>query len=257
MTLKVSTKGNNPLKRLLEVINRDEELIQLWTSANITAVDRLGMSDHGRVHIQIVANAAVKIFRLLSSAGIKANVEKDHGMTADDAEVAIVLAACLHDVGMAIHRDHHETFSVVLGYPKARALLESLYPEPARTILAAEAMHAVIAHQWDASSLSLEAGILKVADALDMTEGRSRIPFEAGSVNIHSLSAQAVEDVKIERGDQRPVRINITLNNSAGIFQVDELLKRKLKGSTIAPYVEVIAHVEGEQERRLLEAYEL
>lgn len=257
MTLKVSTKGNATLKRLLQEINQDQELIQLWTSANITAVDRLGMSDHGRVHIQIVANAAVKIFRLLSAAGIKSNMEKDHGMQADDAEVVLVLASCLHDVGMAVHRDHHETFSVALGYPKARGLLEPIYEEPARTILAAEAMHAVIAHQWDASSLSLEAGIIKVADALDMTEGRSRIPFEAGSVNIHSLSAQAVEDVKIERGDKRPVRINITLNNSAGIFQVDELLKRKLKGSTIAPYVEVIAHVEGEQERRLLEAYEL
>ena len=257
MTLKVSTKGNTRLKSVLDRINQDEELIQLWTSANITAVDRLGMSDHGRVHIQIVANAAVKIFRLLKSAGIHASVESDHHLTADDAEVAIVLAACLHDVGMSIHRDHHETFSLIIGYPKARALLEGIYQEPAITILATEAMHAVIAHQWDASSLSLEAGILKVADALDMTEGRSRIPFEAGSVNIHSLSAQAVEDVKIEPGKKKPVRINITLNNSAGIFQVDELLKRKLKGSTVAPYIEVIAHVEGEQERRLLEEYEI
>ncbi|MBN2556085.1 MAG: HD domain-containing protein [Anaerolineales bacterium] len=257
MALKVSTKANTRLKSVLDRINQDEELIQLWASANITAVDRLGMSDHGRVHIQIVANAAVKIFRLLKTAGILSSVESDHHLNADDAEVAIVLAACLHDVGMSIHRDHHETFSLIIGYPKARTLLEGIYQEPAITILATEAMHAVIAHQWDASSLSLEAGILKVADALDMTEGRSRIPFEAGSVNIHSLSAQAVEDVKIEPGQKKPVRINITLNNSAGIFQVDELLKRKLKGSTVAPYIEVIAHVEGEQERRLLEEYEI
>jgi len=257
MTLKVSTKGNQKLKMLLANINADKELVQLWTSANITAVDRLGMSDHGPVHIQIVANAAVKIFRLLKKAGIRSSVEQDHNLTADDSEVVLVLAACLHDVGMAVHRDDHETFSLVLGYPKARALLSKQYEEPAVTILAAETMHAVIAHQWDNRSLSLEAGILKVADALDMTEGRSRIPFEAGSINIHSLSAQAVEDVKLEPGEKRPVRFNITLNNSAGIYQVDELLKRKLKGSTIAPYVEVIAHVEGEKERRLLEAYEI
>lgn len=257
MTLKVSTRKNQKLKTLLKHINEDQELVQLWSSANINAVDRLGMSDHGPVHIQIVANAAVKIFRLLNKAGIPSSVEKDHSLRPDDAEVVLVLAACLHDVGMAVHRENHELFSLMIGYPIARRLLSRQYSEPEVTILATEAMHAVFAHQWDTRSLSLEAGIIKVADALDMTEGRSRIPFEAGSVNIHSLSAQAVEDVKLEPGEKKPVRFNITLNNSAGIFQVDELLKRKLKGSTIAPYVEVIAHVEGEKERRLLEAYEL
>lgn len=61
----------------------------------------------------------------------------------------------------------------------------------------------------------------------------------------------------IEAGIERPVRIAISLGNSAGIFQVDELLKRKLKNSTLAPYVEVEARIAGETERRLLEVYEL
>ncbi len=118
-------------------------------------------------------------------------------------------------------------------------------------------LHAVIAHRWDVTCLSLEAGVLKVADALDMTEGRSRIPFESGEINIHSVSAQAVEAVTIERGEERPIRLNIELNNSAGIFQVDELLRRKLTNSTLRPYVEVFAHMEGEEERHLLEIYRL
>jgi metal-dependent HD superfamily phosphatase/phosphodiesterase len=90
-----------------------------------------------------------------------------------------------------------------------------------------------------------------------MTEGRSRIPFEAGQINIHSVSAQAVADVSIEKGEERPLRRVITLSNSAGIFQVDELLKRKLKHSTLSPYVEVVARIEGEMERQLVEAYTL
>jgi metal-dependent HD superfamily phosphatase/phosphodiesterase len=253
--LKVSTKGNQQLRTLLEAINADQELAQLWEAANNNAVRRLGMSDHGPVHIQIVANACVKILRLLIEAGVQPGVVHDHGLTAHDAEVVVVTAACLHDIGMAVHRDNHESYSLILGYPKARQLLGHLYQEPILTTVVCEALHAVIAHRWDVKPLTIEAGVLKVADALDMTQGRTRIPFEAGEVNIHSVSAQAVESVKIEKGTEHPVRIDITLNNSAGIFQVDELLKRKLANSTLAPYVEVVAQLETEHERRILQLY--
>jgi len=168
-----------------------------------------------------------------------------------------VLAACLHDLGIAIHRDEHERFSLIMAYPKSRQLLGGIYEEPALTTIVAEVLHASIAHRWDVHCMTIEAGVLKVADAMDMTEGRSRIPFEAGEINIHSVSAQAVANVSIERGEERPVRVDVTLSNSAGIFQVDELLKRKLKNSTLAPYVEVVAHIEGETEQRLLGVYKL
>lgn len=253
--LKVSTKGNKKLAKLLEEVNQDQELQQFWEAANINAVRRLGMSDHGPVHIQIVANACVKILRLLVAADVHPSLVSDHGMTDDDAEVVVVLAALLHDIGMAVHRDNHETISLILGYPKARQLLTKIYEEPVLTTLVSEVLHAIIAHRWDVQPLSLEAGVLKVADALDMTQGRSRIPFESGSVNIHSVSAQAIEEVKIEKGEELPVRVDILLNNSAGIFQVDELLKRKLANSTLAPYVEVVAHLETDEERKILETH--
>jgi metal-dependent HD superfamily phosphatase/phosphodiesterase len=178
-------------------------------------------------------------------------------MTTDDAELVVVLAACLHDLGIAIHRDNHERYSLILAYPKARQLLTGLYDEPDLTTMVAEVLHAVIAHRAKETCLTIEAGVLKVADALDMTQGRSRIPFEAGKVNIHSVSAASVESVSIDKGVDRPVRVVIRLNNSAGIFQVDELLKQKLKNSTLAPYVEVQASLEGDMERRLVEVYRL
>lgn len=261
MPLKVSTKKNAKLVSLLKLVNDDEELQQLWTVANVNAMERLGMSDHGGVHIQIVANACVKILRLLGAAGVEPSVVADHGMTADDAEVVVVLAACLHDVGMSLHRDHHETYSLIIAYPKARAILGSMYSEPELTIMTSEVLHAVIAHRQNERCLTIEAGVLKVADALDMTEGRSRIPFEAGELNIHAVSAMAVSDVSIKKGDERPVHVAIEMNNSSGIFQVDELLKKKLASSSIARYVEVSARIEsegeGERERRLLDVYKL
>jgi hypothetical protein len=257
MSFQVPARHNTKLQQLMDRINADMELLQLWKCANINAVERLNMSDHGEVHIRIVANAGLRILRLLVEAGVQPSVVSHYSLTNDEAEIIVVLAACLHDLGIAVHRDDHERYSLILAYPKARQLLSEIYPEPTLTIIVAETLHAVIAHRADIRCLTIEAGVLKVADALDMTQGRSRIPFEAGQLNIHSVSALAVEAVQIEKGAERPVRLAITLSNSAGIFQVDELLKRKLKNSTLVPYVEVEARIEGETERRLLEIYKL
>jgi hypothetical protein len=248
----VPARHNPKLQALVECINADEELWQLWRCANINAVDRLGMSDHGEVHIRIVANAALRLLRLLREAGCVPGVVAQHHLAPEDAEVVVVLAAALHDLGISIHRDNHEEFSLGLANLKAKELLSGLYSIRERTIIVSETLHAVIAHHGDMRCLTLEAGVLKVADALDMTEGRSRIPFEAGSSSIHAVSAAAIDEVKIMKGEKRPVRVEIRMGNSAGIFQVDELLRRKLKHSTLAGLVEVVARIESEAEKRLL-----
>jgi uncharacterized protein len=255
MRLSVPTRNNKKLKALLSHINEDTELIELWNCANINAVERGGINDHGEIHIRIVANAALKILRLLSKGGVEPSVVKDHGLAPEDAEVIVVLAAALHDVGISVHREDHERYSLLIAYPKCRHLLKEIYVEPALTTMTSEVMHAVIAHNARVRCLTVEAGVLKVSDAIDMTEGRSRIPFEAGKVNIHSVSAQAIDAVSIEKGETRPVKLVITLSNSAGIFQVDELLRNKLKNSTIEKYVEILARIEGETERKLIEMY--
>jgi metal-dependent HD superfamily phosphatase/phosphodiesterase len=63
--------------------------------------------------------------------------------------------------------------------------------------------------------------------------------------------------LQLEKGDTHPVKIVIALANSAGIFQVDELLGKKLKNSTLERHVEIVAKIEGETERRLIEVYKL
>jgi uncharacterized protein len=251
----VLARKNQKLKQLVHQINEDAELFQLWKCANVNAMDRGGISDHGEIHIRIVANAALKMLRLLAKGGVAPSVVKDHGLEKDDAELIVVLAACLHDIGIAVHRTHHEQYSLFLAYSKARQLLKDIYEEPDLTTIASEVLHAIVSHSAEETCLTIEAGVLKVADALDMTEGRSRIPFETGRVNIHSISARAVDSVEIEQGVDRPVKLTISLANSAGIFQLDELLRHKLKNSSIAAYVEITASIEGETERKILEIY--
>ena len=184
------------------------------------------MSDHSWVHIQIVLNMALRLSRLLFARGVTPSIVADHGLERRDAEVVIAGAALLHCVGMSIHRTDHEAYSLFLTADKLPKLLEDIYDEPTRSIVVAETMHAIISHRSKGAPFTIEGAILRVADALDMARGRSRVPFEAGHTNIHSLSAYAIEEVKIGAGEEKAVRVEIKMSNSAGIFQVDEGLGR-------------------------------
>jgi metal-dependent HD superfamily phosphatase/phosphodiesterase len=158
---------------------------------------------------------------------------------------------------MTIHRADHEAYSLFLAERALERLLAGSYHEPERTVIASEILHAIIGHRRRGEPYTVEAGVVRVADALDMAQGRSRIPLEAGQEGIHSISAAAVDEVRIEAGEERPVRIEIELNNSAGIFQVDDLLATKIRGTPLEGRVEVVAKIEGESEKRLLSGFRL
>jgi metal-dependent HD superfamily phosphatase/phosphodiesterase len=257
MRINVPTRGNRKLRTLIERVNTDRQLKGWWHVSNVNAVVRMEINDHSWVHIQIVTNIALKLLRQLTKHGVEPTLVRDYGYSPEDSEVAVALGALLHCVGMAVHRDGHEDFSLFLAEPKVRELLAGLYEEPDVTVLASEVLHEITSHREYGKPLTLEAGIIRVADALDMAKGRSRIPFEHGKIGIHSLSAAAIEEVTIKDGDNRPVMIEIQMNNSSGIYQVDGLLKAKLSGSGLEPYVEVIAHIDTESEKRLVPVYRL
>jgi uncharacterized protein len=257
MRINVPVRGNRKLRTLIERVNEDDQLKGWWHVSNVNAVARMEINDHSWVHVQIVTNIALKLLRQLTKHGVEPGVVRDFGLEQADAEVVVVLAALLHCVGMSIHRHGHEDFSLFLSEPKIRELLAGIYEEPDLTVVASEVLMAIISHRADGEPLTTEAGLLRVADALDMEKGRSRIGFEKGSVSMHSLSAAAIDDVKISDGDERPIKIEIRMNNSSGIFQVDGLLKAKLRGSGLEPYVEVVAHIDTETEQRLVPMYRL
>ena len=257
MRINVPVRRNEKLRRVIGRVNRDEQLKAWWHVANVNAVTRMEINDHSWVHIQIVTNIALKLLRQLTKHRIEPAMVTDYGMTRADAEVVVALTALTHCVGMSVHRHGHEDFSLFLAEPKLRALLDGIYEEPDRTVIVSEVLQGIISHRSDGEPLTLEAGILRVADALDMEQGRSRIPFERGHFGIHALSAAAIEDVSITDGEEKPIRIEITMNNSSGIYQVDGLLKAKLRGSGLEPYVEVVAHIDTEAEKRLVPMYRL
>jgi hypothetical protein len=257
MRINVPPRANRKLRNVLERVNADDRLKAWWHVANVNAVSRLQINDHSWVHIQIVTNIALKLLRQLTKHGVEPGVVRDYGFARDDAEVVVTLGALLHCVGMSIARDGHEDFSLFLAEPKVRDLLEGIYEEPDLTVIVSEVLQTITSHREYGRPLTIEAGIVRVADALDMAEGRSRIPFERGSVTIHSLSAAAIDAVEIKDGEQRPILIEILMNNSSGLYQVDGLLRAKLKGSGLEPYVEVVAHIDTEAEKRLVQMYRL
>ena len=249
-------RGNRRLQKLLDAVDGDLQVKAWWHAAGVNA-ERLHMSDHSWVHIQIVLNIALRLSRLLVARGVTPSIVEDHGLQVRDAEVVIAGAALLHCVGMSIHRTDHEAYSLFLTADKLGGLLEDVYAEPTRSIVVAETMHAIISHRSKGAPFTVEGAIVRVADALDMARGRSRVPFEAGHTNIHSLSAYAIEKVSIGAGDDTAVRVEIEMSNSAGIFQVDEGLGTKLRGTPLEEHIEVVARIDAEHEQRLVPVFRI
>ncbi len=256
IVMNVPVRNNRTLRRAVELINADDDLYALWTAANVNAMERLGMTDHGPVHVKIIMNLAVRMLRLLVDAGVEPSIVHNYAMSPDDAEVVVALAALMHDLGMSIHRSDHEAFSLFVAQDKLREILPELYDARHATIVRAEILHAIISHRSGGKPLTLEAGVVRIADALDMAKGRSRIPFQAGSTSIHSVSAAAIEGVSLDRGRERPILVTVEMSNSAGLFQLDQLLREKLSGSGLEPYLEIQARL-GETEKPLLTDFTL
>ncbi|MCX6096070.1 MAG: HD domain-containing protein [Candidatus Bipolaricaulota bacterium] len=254
MALNLPVRGNERLGQVVARIDASPRLAALWSASNVTAMDRMHINDHGPVHVRIITNIALKLLRLLSAGGVVPSAVKDHRLAPEDAEVIVVLAACLHDVGHVIDRHDHEDLSLILAAPLARDFLAGIYADETAPVLEGEVLHAIHAHRRDVTPLTVEGGVVKIADALDMESGRARIPFTAGEATIHSVSAMAIKKVRIKKGTERPVKIEIEMSNSAGIFQLDNLLAEKLKHSGIAEHFEVIGEVAAE-EKKIIQRY--
>jgi len=256
IVMNVPDRHNAKLRQVIEHVNTDDDLYGLWIAANVNAMERMGMTDHGPVHVKIVMNLAVRMLRLLVEAGVEPSVVTQYELDSNDAEVVVALAALLHDVGMSIHRSDHEAFSLFIAQDKLREILPKVYDERHATVLRAEILHAIISHRSGGKPLTLEAGVVRIADALDMAKGRSRISFSSGSLSIHSVSAAAIEGITLEPGDEKAIRVTVEMSNSAGLFQLDQLLREKIRGSGLEQHLEVQARL-GEEEKSLLTNFTL
>ena len=247
-------KVNTLLKRLLS----DQEINLTHSYANVVSVRRLGYNDHGPVHARITTYNALKILRLLHEGGIKTSLEAEFVSDYEASQVAVALGCFLHDTGMGVTREAHEWHSVNLMDPHIVRYLEWLYPDDQalRVVIRAMAHEIIVGHMAHVRVHSIEAGTVLVADGTDMTKGRSLIPLnlqldpEVG--DMHRFSANTISKVEILKGERKPVRVSIQMDNPTGLFQIEEVLMGKVKASPIMKHLEIEARIDGQEPRLYL-----
>ncbi len=235
------------VSKALNILEHDDEVQALLEMANVMAVNRLKFNDHGLMHARIVAGAALEMMSILSRRGVKPSSLRD-GVCANEEEVKLVvlLGAYLHDIGNSVHREMHWVHGAAVAKDIVIRVLKGLgFSNCRSTKLACEVLHIIFSHDERIQCLSLEAGIVKVADGTDMAEERARLPYKLGKTDIHALSALSIKRVEIEEGHERPIAIKVHMIDWAGVFQIEEVLMKKLATSGIEKYVEVVAEMDG------------
>jgi uncharacterized protein len=238
-----------------DALSHDIEALANWDMANYITVRKLGYNDHGRVHAWVTGAASLAILELLLETGVRGDVLESGTGDVDDTYLVVLIGTMLHDIGNQVHRNAHEAFGVMLAMPILERLLAPIYADVAlRTKIRGFILHSINCHDLNPAPLTLEGGITAVADGTDITKGRGRKAFALGKVDIHSVGALAVDQVVISRGTDKPIEINVSMNNSAGIFQVEETLAKKVINSPIAKYVNLTATTENgsEQDHRIV-----
>ena len=236
------------VKETFRFLEDDAEVQSYLRMANVMAVKRLNYNDHGPVHARIVTGSALEIFDLITEALEPSCVTNGVG-DYENAKIIVLCGAYLHDIGNAIHRVNHEQNGLILAAPILERVLSRVYPYDMDLVyrLKSETLHALYGSNDEVPCLSVEAGIVTVADGTDMAEGRSRVPYQSGRYNIHSVSAFAIKRVDIERGDPKPVSVKVYMENPAGIFQIEEILGRKLASSGLSDLIEIKAIIDGRE----------
>lgn len=233
-------------------ISNDEEIKGLLEQANNLSILRLGYNDHGEVHSKIVALNSLKMFEILVESGLKPSIVKEGVGDEEDSKIAILIGAYLHDIGCSVSRDSHEIIGAILSLPIIKRILKEFYPASKLSKISCFIIEAIISHMGNFESTSLEARIVGVADGTDITKGRARIPFHIGKKDIHKFSALAIDKVEIRKGEKKPIRIEVFMENPAGIFQTEEIMLKKIRDAKLEDYVEVVANIKGESELRYL-----
>jgi metal-dependent HD superfamily phosphatase/phosphodiesterase len=244
--------------RTMQLLGGDDEIHSLQEYANTVSIKRLGYNDHGPVHMRTVTLNALIMMGLLRKAGIPTSLEAEDAGTFEDSLTAVMLAAMLHDVGMSVGRQDHEVHSLYLSCPIMERILKEAYPaDPGRRVMVRSlALEGISGHMGNRTIHSLEAGVILVADGCDMKKGRARIPIALAASprvgDIHKYSANSIEDVRIQPGKEKPVRIEVLMSSEVGLFQIEEVLLGKIAASTAKKYIELYALVNDNEPKQYL-----
>ncbi len=256
--VRISPDGDDlPLRTVTALID-SQEIKAIQDYANTVSITRLGLNDHGPVHMKTVCRNALKMLKLLHEAGVRTSLETENAGSFADSAAAVAIAGFLHDAGMTISRKDHELYSGMIAYSLIRELVSGLVPGDIRrrTAIQSLAMEGILGHMTTHPVHSIEAGLILIADGCDMTKGRARIPLERpakpSSGDIHKYSANAIEHVRIRPGSDCPVKIEIEMKSEVGFFQVEEVLIPKIMSSPARHLIELYAGVTDEEMKRYI-----
>jgi len=250
---------NGRVHELLQALLYDDEAHALQAYGNVVSIKRLGYNDHGPVHARIVTYHALQIMRLLRNNDFQPSLEYEGVGTYEDAQVAVALAAFLHDTGMSVRRENHEWHSLQLSDGIIKRHLERIYGpgNPLRHAIRSTVHEAIVGHMANERVHSVEAGAVLIGDGTDLARGRARIPQlmdnDPAVGDMHRYSASSVKRITVEAGEQKCVRLTIYMEDITGLFQVEEILMTKVKASPIMKHFEVVAHVADQEPRVYLD----
>ncbi|MBQ9889764.1 MAG: hypothetical protein IJM41_11070 [Bacteroidales bacterium] len=241
--------------KLLSLLIENDEIKAIQDYANTVSITRLGFNDHGPVHMRKVCCNALKMLKILHETGMKTSLENEQGRY-EDSVLAVMLASFLHDIGMTVGRQDHELYSGIMAYSIIDSLLSELLPGDdnlmRRVMIRSMALEGIIGHMGSRRIHSLEAGLILIADGCDMTKGRARIPLEIKKKSvvgdIHKYSANSIEKVRITKGSEKAIRIEVHMTADVGFFQVEEVLMQKILSSPAKELVELYAGIIGQDD---------
>ena len=238
---------NSKALEMYQYLKNSPKVQSYLRTANRMAVSRLGYTDHGPIHAEVATWNAIKIFNILDDT-FRPNVVAEGIGDTDDGRLIVLASTYLHDIGMTVHREEHYQASLQLAVPILEPKLEAIYSDPAlATDMLSFIMHGIYSHDDDTQCLTLEAGITKLGDGSDLTKGRTIVPYHKGKVDIHSVSALAINNVIVEPGKKKPLRITVAMDNPAGVFQVQAVLEKKIRTSGLRDHVQIEVLVNGER----------
>jgi len=236
-------EGFEKAKIVFKYLINNWEIRNMLDKVNDFLMKKLSYNDHGIVHSLIVTKNSIKIAKILKKKGFKFDLE-DEGFNFEDVLVILILSSFLHDLGNAIHRKYHQIFSIILAKEYVEEILKDLYPKRYKRLVL-DVLHNIVSHQGEIfEEITLEAKVLAIADGLDMEEGRARYSYKLSIPDIHTYSALSIKKVIIKEGEIAPIRVEIFMENPAGIFQVEEVFKKKIDMGNSWDLLEIYIYIE-------------
>ncbi len=196
------------------------KLTNCLVMSNVMTVSRLKYNDHGIAHAKIVAGAALELLNLPMLRNVELTTLKDGtAKNLDEVMAVVFLASYLHDIGNSIHRSNHEFLGALIAKDIVDRVVRKVMDLPSRRLIAIrqEVLHAIFSSEYGVECLTTESSIVKLADGLDMSEGRARVPYKLGEFDMHAVSALSIKKVEMEAG-KRPIKISVYIDNLAGLF---------------------------------------